>query len=165
MARMRFRWVGLVLLLELPLPAFAQASEMLAKMRVEAMEHSQVTPVFDMFTVTIGPRLTASPAHKRAAEWTREWLAAHGLENARLEPFQFGRSWTLEKLTIEMIEPRYMPLIGYADAWSPSMAGEISATPVSIAGKSPEEIAAMGGRLKGAIVLTQPPMTGFVRVD
>jgi hypothetical protein len=162
---MRFRWVGLVLLLELPLPAFAQASEMLAKMRVEAMEHSQAAPVFDMFTVTIGPRLTASPAHKRAAEWTREWLASHGLENARLEPFQFGRSWTLEKLTIEMIEPRYMPLIGYTDAWSPSMSGEITAAPVSVAGKSPEEIAAMGPRLKGAIVLTQPLMTNFVRQD
>jgi carboxypeptidase Q len=165
MARMRFLRNCLVPLLGLPLLAFGQASDTLAKLRVEAMEHSQVVPVFDMFTVTIGPRLTASPAHKRAAEWTREWLASHGLENARLEPFQFGRSWTLEKLTIEMIEPRYMPLIGYADAWSPSTSGEIVAAPVSIAGKSPEEIATMGARLKGAIVLTQPLMTNFVRQD
>src|ERR1035438_2306806 len=42
MARMRFRLNWLVLLLALSLLAFGQASDMLNKMRVEAMEHSQV---------------------------------------------------------------------------------------------------------------------------
>jgi len=93
---------------------------MLARIRAEGLEHSQVAPVFDMLTVTIGPRLTASPAHKRAAEWTRDRLAAYGLTNAHLEPWKFGRGWTLEKLTIEMVEPRYLPLVGYADGWSPT---------------------------------------------
>ena len=37
-------------------------------------------PVFDMLTVNIGPRLTASPAHKRAAEWARDRLASYGLD-------------------------------------------------------------------------------------
>ena len=59
---------------------------MLARIRAEGLEHSQVVPVFDMLTVNIGPRLTASPAHKRAAEWARERLASYGLDNARLEP-------------------------------------------------------------------------------
>src|SRR5258708_26905195 len=90
---------------------------MLARIRAEGLEHSQVVPVFDMLTVNIGPRLTASPAHKRAAEWARERLASYGLENARLEPWTFGRGWTLEKLTIELVEPRYLPPIGYADGW------------------------------------------------
>src|ERR1700740_3636193 len=90
------------------------------KLRKEATEHSQVDAVFDMLTVTIGPRLTASPAHKRAAEWARYRLASYGLDNAHLEPWHFGRGWTLEKLTVEMIEPRYLPLIVYADGWSAS---------------------------------------------
>src|SRR5882724_7580168 len=97
--------------------------ELLARLRTEAVDHSQVAPVFDMLTVSIGPRLTASPAHKRAAEYARDRLASYGLENARLEPWHFGRGWTLEKLTVELIEPRYMPLIGYADGWSPSTSG------------------------------------------
>lgn len=139
--------------------------ELLAKIRVEAMEHSQVTPVFDMFTVTIGPRLTASPAHKRAAEWARDRLASYGLENAHLEPWHFGRGWTLEHLTVEMIEPRYLPLIGYADGWSASTKGEIVAAPVFLGGKSPEEVAAARGELKGAIVMADPMMTNFVRKD
>jgi carboxypeptidase Q len=137
----------------------------LAKIRAEGLEHSQVSPVFDMLTVNIGPRLTASPAHKRAAEWARDRLASYGLNNARLEPWKFGRGWTLEKLTVEMVEPRYLPLIGYADGWSAATSGEIVAAPAFIAGKTPEELTAMAPQLKGAIVMTQPILTNFVRKD
>src|SRR5476651_1839592 len=130
--------------------------DVLARIRTEGLEHSQVDPVFDMLTVNIGPRLTASPAHKRAAEWVRDRLQAYGLTNAHLEPWTFGRGWTLEKLTVEMVEPRYMPLIGYADGWSASTSGDIVAAPVFIAGKTPEEVTALAAQLKGAIVMTQP---------
>ena len=138
----------------------------LARIRTEGLEHSQVVPVFEMFTVNIGPRLTASPAHKRAAEWARERLASYGLENARLEPWQFGRGWTLEKLTVEMVEPRYLPLIGYADGWSASTSGEIVAAPVFIGSRTtPAELSAIAPQLKGAIVMSQPMLTNFVRKD
>jgi len=137
----------------------------LERIREEGLQRSQVDPVFEELTIRIGPRLTASPAHKRAAEFVRDKLASYGLSNARLEPWTFGRGWTLDKLTIEMIEPRYLPLIGYADAWSPSTAGEMVATPIFIGGKSADDVDAMRAQLKGAIVLTQPPMTGFVRRD
>ena len=70
---------------------------------------------------------------------------SYGLDNARLEPWKFGRGWTLEKLTVEMIEPRYLPLIGYADGWSASTSGEIVAAPVFVGGKS-----ARGGRRRCA---------------
>ena len=140
-------------------------ADVLKRIRTEAAEHSQVSPVFDMLTVTIGPRLTASPAHRRAAEYVRDRLTSYGLENARLEPWHFGRGWTLEKLTVEMVEPRYFPLIAYADAWSPSTSGEITAAPLFIAGKSPEQLDAMRPQLKGAIVLTAPVLTDFIRAD
>jgi carboxypeptidase Q len=140
---------------------FVFAQDIATQIKAEAMEHSQVAPVFEMLTVNIGPRLTASPAHKRAAEFARDTLAKYGLENARLEPWQFGRGWTLEKLTIEMVEPRYLPLIGYADGWSPSTPGEIAAAPLWIAGKSAAELPP----LKGAIIMTDPVMTNFVRKD
>ena len=138
---------------------------MLTRIRTEGLEHSQAAAVFDYLTINIGPRLTASPAHKRAVEWTRERLASYGLSNVHVEPWKFGRGWELQKLTLEMIEPRYLPLIGYADAWSTPTSGELVAAPVFVGGKSPEEIAAMAPSLKGAIVLSQPLMTGFVRND
>jgi hypothetical protein len=149
-------------------PAGAQVPEdrgILAKIHSEATTNSQADAVFEMLTVNIGPRLTASPAHKRAAEWTRDRLASYGLENARLEPWKFGRGWSLEKITVEMIEPRYLPLIGYADAWSPSTNGEIVATPIFVGTKTPDEIAAVRDQFKNAIVLTSPMMTNFVRKD
>jgi hypothetical protein len=139
--------------------------QVLAKIRTEGLQHSHVAPVFETLTVDIGPRLTASPAHKRAAEFMRDQLIADGLSKVHLEPWKFGRGWTLEKLTVEMVEPRYLPLIGYADGWSASTAGPILAAPVLAAGKTPEEIGAMRDRLKGAIVMTQPIMTNFVRKD
>ncbi|HJZ73848.1 MAG TPA: M20/M25/M40 family metallo-hydrolase [Vicinamibacterales bacterium] len=146
--------------------ASAQSGDpLLARIRREGMERSQVAAVFDYLTINIGPRLTASPAHKRAVEWTRERLASYGLSNVHTEPWQFGRGWELQKLTIEMIEPRYLPLIGYADGWSAATSGDIVAAPVLVAGKTPEELATMADVLKGAIVLTQPMMTTFVRKD
>jgi hypothetical protein len=139
--------------------------DVLARIRTEGLEHSQARPVFDYLTINIGPRLTASPAHKRAAEWTRDRLQSYGLSNVHLEPWTFGRGWTLEKLTVEMVEPRYLPLIGYADGWSASTSGEIVAAPVFIGGKTPEDVAALRAQLKGAIVMTQPMMVNFVRKD
>jgi hypothetical protein len=144
----------------------ASEREVLARIRVEGLEHSQVAPVFDMLTVNIGPRLTASPAHRRAAEWTRDRLASYGLANAHLEPWKFGRGWTLEKLTIELVEPRYLPLLGYADGWSSATNGEIVASPVFLDNKtSPQELSALAPQMKGAIVMTQPILTNFVRKD
>jgi hypothetical protein len=136
-----------------------------SKIREEGEKRSQVAPVFETFTVTIGPRLTASPAHNRAAEWARDRLASYGLSNVHLEPWKFGRGWELNKLVVEMTEPRYAPLIAYADGWSAATSGDIVAAPIYIGGKSPEDVEAMKAQLKGAIVMTQPMMTNFVRRD
>jgi carboxypeptidase Q len=143
----------------------ADDRDTLGRIRAEGLQHSDVATVFETLTTDIGPRLTASPAHKRAAEFVRDRLMAYGLSNVHLEPWKFGRGWTLENLTIEMVEPRYLPLIGYADAWSAPTPGEIVASPVFAGGRTPEELGAMGDRLKGAIVMTQPIVTTFVRTD
>jgi carboxypeptidase Q len=141
------------------------AARVLADMRREALEHSRVMAAFDQFVTIIGPRLTGSPAHKAAADWAKATLTSWGLSDARLEPWQFGRGWTLDRQVIEMTEPRYLPLIGYAEAWSAPTNGELVGTPISVAGKTPTDIAAMSATLKGAIVLTQPVQSGFVRED
>jgi hypothetical protein len=63
-----------------------------------------------------------------------------------------------------MIEPRYMPLLGYADGWSSSTNGEVVGVPVLVAGKQAAEVAGLAN-LKGAIVLTQTEVTDFIRSD
>ena len=134
----------------------ADSSGGLERLRREGLERSRVVEAFAQFVTVIGPRLTGSPAHKRAAEWARDTLAAVGLTDAHLEPWTFGRGWVLDHQVIEMVEPRYMPLIGYAEAWSPSTRGDMSARRSWPADATPAEVAAMKGRLAGAIVMTAP---------
>ncbi len=166
---MKLRAVVLVLFVvssvSLAVAQSAGDASLFERLRTEGMEHSQAEALFDSLTVDIGPRLTASPAHKRAAEWAKERLAAFGLTNAHLEPWQFGRGWEAQRVVVEMIEPRYLPIIAYADGWSPSTAGELSGAPVFAGDKTPEQLEAMKGTLKGAIVLTQPLFDNFVRKD
>ncbi|HEY0873426.1 MAG TPA: M20/M25/M40 family metallo-hydrolase [Vicinamibacterales bacterium] len=141
------------------------AQDAFQQIKTEALERSQVMQYFDHLVLGIGPRLTGSPQHKAAADWSRETLASIGLEHARLEPFEFGRGWVLDGLTVEMIEPYFLPLIGYAEGWSAPTNGEIVGAPVLVGGKSEAEVTAMKDRLAGAIVLSQPLVTRFVRED
>ena len=69
------RAIALSLILSLlVLPVFAQTTErdedIRARIRKEGMEHSQILKTMHMLADVYGPRLTGSPNHKRAAEWT-----------------------------------------------------------------------------------------------
>ncbi len=139
--------------------------EMIERIRTEAKEGSQVLELYNTLTNVIGPRLSGSPAYDRSADWAREWLDGIGLTDARLEAFEFGRGWTLEKLSLEMTSPRYLSLLGYAEAWTPSTAGRIEGRPHSVGDRTREEIEALGPDLEGAIVLTHHPQTVFTRAD
>jgi len=154
--------------LSLPLPVEAmQAADQatLRRIRSEGLERSRVGELFQTLTTVIGPRLTASPQYNEAANWARDRFADWGLADAHLEAFEFGRGWTLEGLTLEMIEPRYFPLIGYPRAWTPASAGVIEGEPVYIGDATEEQIRAMANRLRGAIVLAYPPQTAFITED
>lgn len=146
-------------------PSRIATPEILERIRQEGTDRSQVMAAFDQLVTVIGPRLAGSPEYKAAADWSRDTLAKWGLTNARLEPFEFGRGWVLDRQVIEMVEPRYMPLTGYAEAWSASMPAEIVGTPVFVGDKTADQVKAMAAQLKGAIVLAQPLVTSFVRED
>ena len=135
------------------------------KIRAEGMDRSKVLETFDYLTTVIGPRLTNSPAHKRAVAWTQETLKAWGMSEVHAEAFQFGRGWTLDKVTVEMIEPRYMPMIGYPKGWSPATAGRVIAAPVWLPGLEAEALKGQAGKLKGAILMTSPIQEYAIRAD
>jgi carboxypeptidase Q len=135
------------------------------KIRAEGMERSKVLETFDYLTTVIGPRLTNSAAHKRAVTWTQDTLKTWGMSEVRGEPFEFGRGWTLDKVTVEMIEPRYMPLIGYPKGWSPATAGRVVAAPVWLPGLEAAALKGQASALKGAILMTSPIQEYAIRAD
>ncbi|HEV8598792.1 MAG TPA: M20/M25/M40 family metallo-hydrolase [Gemmatimonadales bacterium] len=139
---------------------------MLARIREEGLTRSQVAATFNHLTNVIGPRLTGSPAFKQAADWAEARLKSYGLAGVHQESWPFGRGWQLDQLTLELVEPYYLPLIGFAEAWSPSTKGELLAAPVYI-GELADSTAvrARAAELRGAIVLATQPQLQFITQD
>ncbi len=139
---------------------------MIARIRDEGLNRSQVLPLFDHLTNVIGPRLAGSPAFKEAADWASAQLKVFGLAAVHQESWPFGRGWTLEGFTLEMTSPRYFPMIGYPEAWTPSTAGEITGKPVYIgAFANADSVRAHAAELRGAIVLATRPQDRFITDD
>jgi hypothetical protein len=165
---MRRIWLACVsLLLGVGLISAQQrdTADMVSRIRTEGLQRSRALALYRTLTDEIGARLTGSPAHMQAARWAVERFSEWGLTNPHLEPYEFGRGWQLERISVEMTEPRYVPLIAYADAWSPAVAGAVVGRPVYIGDKSSEQIEAMASQLRGAIALTHLPQTEFVVRD
>jgi carboxypeptidase Q len=165
---MATRLLTCVLVATLALALCAQErvdTSMIAKIRAEGLERSKVLDTFNYLANVIGPRLTSSPAHKRAIAWTQDTLKQWSIDSVHTEPFEFGRGWTLERFSVEMLEPRYMPLIGYPRAWSPSTSGVITAAPVLLPNPSAEAVAAKAAQLRGGIAMTSPVQEYFIRAD
>ncbi|HTL05709.1 MAG TPA: M20/M25/M40 family metallo-hydrolase [Gemmatimonadales bacterium] len=138
----------------------------IAKIRAEAQARSQVEATFNQLANVIGPRLTGSPAFKRAADWAEARLKGYGLAAVHQESWPFGRGWAMDKLVLEMVEPYYLPLIGFAEAWSPSTKGELLGAPVYI-GELADSTAvrARAAELRGRIVLATRPQLEFITKD
>ena len=124
------------------------------RIKDEGLNRSQVMQTIAYLTNVVGPRLTGSPAMKRANNWTRDKLTEWGLENAHLEAWgPFGRGWTLRRFSAEVVEPQAFPLLAYPKAWSPGTNGLVTAEVVHVEANTEEALEKYKGRLKGAIVL------------
>ncbi len=152
--------------LALAAPARAQDAATLARIRDEGMNRSQVVQLFDHLTNVIGPRLTGTPAFKQSVDWSAQKLRDYGLSNVRLESWPFGKGWTLEGQVAELTAPRYMPLIAYAEAWTPSTKDIVSGTPVYIGDlANVDSVRAHAAQIRGAIVLATKPQELFITKD
>jgi len=162
-----FPVVGLAVLLapELLSGQSRDAADLVARIRTEGLQRSRALGLYRTLTDEIGARLTGSPAHVKAAEWARGRFEEWGLANPHLEPYEFGRGWQVDHVSVEMTEPRYVPLIAYPEAWSPATAGAMTGPVVYVGDKTAAQVQAMASQLRGAIVLTHLPQTEFVGGD
>ncbi len=140
----------------------------IGRIKTEAFDNSRVMETLEYLTDVYGPRLTASPEFRQAADWAVKRLEGYGVENVRLEKWgPFGRSWTARQYSVEMLEPRYAALDAAALAWSEKTPRPVTAEvvfapfgngrPVNDPRKLGEDLdkymAEWKGKLRGKIVL------------
>jgi hypothetical protein len=133
----------------------AATNDPIARIRDEGLNRSQVMQTLGYLTDVIGPRLTGSPNLKRANEWTRDRLSSWGLASAHLEAWgPFGRGWSLERFSAQVVEPQTITLIGYPNAWSPGFEKPLVAEVVHFPGGTNANFDKYKGKLAGKIVLS-----------
>jgi hypothetical protein len=154
----------ILLLVVVVLPLRAQAPStadlnVIYQIKDEGFNHSQIMEIMTYLTDIYGPRLTNSPNVKQAAEWTTGKMKEWQLANVHLEPWgPFGKGWSNERFSLQVISPRPFPLIAYAKAWTPGTNGAVTAEAVWAPILKEEDIEKYRGKLKGKFVLTaQPP--------
>lgn len=133
-------------------------TNVVAQLRDEGLNRSEVMPTLSYLTDVIGPRLNASPNHRRACEWTCAKLASWGLTNARIESWPFGRGWSLQRFSAQVSAPQTIPLVAWPAAWSCGSDWPLVGEVVYLDADSEAELDRFKGRLKGAIVLVSQPV-------
>lgn len=139
-------------------------TEVNAKIRQEGMQNSQIMRTLHFFTDVYGPRLTGSPNHENAAQWAVRQMQSWGLENAHLEPWDFGHpGWLNERFSAFLNAPIKDTLTGEVLAWTPSSTVIAQAVQLILPERpSQEELTAyfnsMKDKVKGKIVLVGKPV-------
>jgi carboxypeptidase Q len=151
--------VFVVLLMVLPLAAQAPSqADLFAihQIREEGFSNSKAMETMSYLTDVYGPRLTNSPNIKEAANWTTGKMKEWQLANVHQEPWgePFGRGWSNERFSAQVISPRPFPLIAYPKAWTPGTNGPVTADAVLAPILKEEDFAKYRGQLKGKFVLT-----------
>lgn len=149
-----------ILIASLMVPPLLQAKpdpEVLNAIRDQGFNHAQVMPTLLHLTDQIGPRLTHSPTMREAARWTQARLQAWGLANVHPEAFEFGRGWTSDRASVDLLAPRKTSLHAIPLAWRPGTAGPTEAEVAYLDAVSEAELAKYKGQLRGKVVMLNEP--------
>jgi carboxypeptidase Q len=125
------------------------------RIRQEATTNSQILRTAHVLTDRYGPRPTGSPNLKAAGEWAVRQLESWGLQNGRMEPWEWGNpGWLNERLAAHIVSPVKDPLVAEALAWTPGTNGPVKAAAVQITlptRPTKDELAAHLDTLKDAV--------------
>jgi len=141
-------------------PTIAQEKsdlDVIAQIREEGFQRSQVMDIVSYMTDVHGNRLVGSLGMKKAQIWAKAKMEEIGLENTIIEPIlDHGVSWDNEYTSIHMLEPGYYPIVGFPLAYTPGTNGRITAQVVIAEINSRQDLAKYKGQLKDKIVLISP---------
>jgi hypothetical protein len=124
----------------------------------EAKKGTEIMQNLGYLSDIIGPRLTGSPALRRANDWAAERMRGYGLANVHLEPWTIPAQWERGPATAKIIEPdNGRSLTVAAMGWTPGTHGKVQGDVVIMDVKTSADLAKFKGRLKNAIVLRGAP--------
>ena len=123
----------------------------------QAMHRSEVMRNLQYLSDVIGPRLSGSPAMRRANEWTASQFKKYGL-TAVLEPFEFGVTWERGTASLRLTAPFRRDITAHSWGWTEGTGGKTLSGPVVLVDiPVPESLAVYRDKVKGAWVLPRPP--------
>jgi hypothetical protein len=119
----------------------------------EGVENSQVYPMAQTLSDSIGPRLPGSPAFDAASDWILKTYQSWGIPG-RTEEYGTWRAWERGITHADLIEPRVRSLDGMMQAWSPGTDGPVIGSTVILPQITElEELEALLPRVEGNFVL------------
>jgi carboxypeptidase Q len=141
------------------------------RIKTEAFARSEVMEHLRNLTDVHGPRLTGSPTYEEAAAWAVDRLTSYGVSNAHVERWgPFGRAWSADEYSVELVSPHYARLAAMPLAWSASTPGPLTGEPLVTPLQAdffsgPKRMQASfdafrrewTGKLRGRIILLSPP--------
>jgi len=145
-----------------PAPASAPAAprpdvadlEAVQRIKDEGLQRSQVMNIVWNLTEVHGPRLTNSPAIRAASAWARGQLSGWGVTNVKEEIWgPFGRGWTSEKFTANVVAPQSFPVIAFPRAWTPGTEGPVTADVIDAPIRTEQDMTTWSGKLRGKVVM------------
>jgi hypothetical protein len=134
--------------------------EVVARIREEGLQRSQLANTLSYMTDVLGARLTNSRDMERAQRWLVAELERIGLVNAMVEPFMdYGVTWDNEYVSLHLMAPDYQPMVGYPIAYTPGTDGTqvLAVTIVDV--RTRQDLERYRGQLHGTAVLATPPPT------
>lgn len=152
--------VALALLCTAALPAGHSGTDpvMVARIREEGLQRSQVMEFESYMTDVLGARLTMSNDMQRAQSWAVSTLRTMGLTNVTAEPYMdYGVTWDNEYVSLHLLEPDYTPMVGYPIAHTPGTRGKQTLSAMIVDLQSRDDMVRLRGTLKDKAILVTPP--------
>ena len=133
---------------------------MVAAIREEGLQRSQLMDALSYITDVLGARLTLSDDMARAQQWVAAHMREIGLDNVEIEPFMdYGIRWDNEYVSLHLMEPDYQPMVGYPLSHTPGTDGKQTTRVVNAQIRTRADLDRLRGTLRGASVLSTPPAT------
>ncbi|HIA73680.1 MAG TPA: M20/M25/M40 family metallo-hydrolase [Gemmatimonadetes bacterium] len=134
--------------------------DIVARIREEGLQRSQIANTLSYMTDVLGARLTNSIAMDNAQRWALEEMKRIGLTRTSREPFmEYGVSWDNEYVSLHLLAPDYQPMVGYPIAHTPGTEGKQELQAVIADVRTRQDLETLKGQIRGMAVLSTPPAT------